>query len=144
MVVKKIRDNMYAIHMVKGEKMMSLLKEFAVQNSIGFAKISGIGAVCDVHLSVIKDGVYNPDKLPHKSLEIVSLQGNITLLNNSPFVHAHISLGETDGSYNIIGGHLVEATISLVGEIFVEVFDKEVTRSVDKETKMNTWDLENI
>jgi predicted DNA-binding protein with PD1-like motif len=49
--------------------------------------------------------------------EVVSLVGNISLRDGKPYVHIHVVVSFSDGSTK--GGHLIEAHISPIAEIFV-------------------------
>src|SRR4051794_6668603 len=59
-----------------------------------------------------------------KSFEILHCGGTISWEKDNkekPRVHAHIMLAENDGNGNAFGGHLLKGTISIVGEIIIEV-----------------------
>ena len=51
--------------------------------------------------------------------EVVSLIGNISLLDNKPVVHAHFAVGLSDGK--VEGGHMIEAYVSPTLELFITV-----------------------
>ena len=109
----------FKITLRKGDEIMSALLEFARKNNIKDAHFSGIGAI-DSGLF----GWYDLEKKADKKIvlngeaEIVSLLGSITPnAEGKPNVHAHISVALSDGSLK--GGHLFEAQISLVGQIYV-------------------------
>ena len=46
---------------------------------------------------------------------------------------------ETTFSYNTIGGHLISATISLTGEIFITQIDTAIERFHDENTGLNLF-----
>ena len=51
-------------------------------------------------------------------MEIVSMEGNIALgEDNKPLPHIHVCLA--DGSMNVHGGHLIEATVHIRAELIV-------------------------
>ena len=52
-------------------------------------------------------------------LELVSFEGNITLKDNQPFLHAHVVLSDHD--MNTFGGHLFETTIAAVESSLLEI-----------------------
>jgi uncharacterized protein len=108
----------FFVTMRKGDEIASGLTEFAEQNHIKSAHFTAIGAIDSGVL-----GWFDPDKRAYKKIvisqeaEILSLVGNITLENGKPFVHAHCTLGLSDGSTK--GGHLVEGRVSLSLQVFV-------------------------
>jgi len=109
----------FKITLRKGDEIMSALLEFAQKNHIREAHFTGVGA--------IDSGLFGWSDLEKKAerkivvdseAEIVSLIGGITTnAEGKPNVHAHISVAFGDG--NLKGGHLFEARISIVGQIYV-------------------------
>lgn len=49
------------------------------------------------------------------SLEVLSLQGNVSMKQGEPFVHLHVSLADHD--FTARGGHLFDARVSMVIEL---------------------------
>jgi len=62
-------------------------------------------------------------------LELISLEGNVTLKEGSPFVHAHVVL--SDHQMSTLGGHLFETTVAAVGEFFLREFDGDTHRELN-------------
>jgi len=89
---------------------------------------SGIGAArdCEIGYYDLESGTYRT-RLVEESCEIVSLTGNIARIDDEPVIHAHVALGLPD--FSILGGHLVEGTISVTGEIWIHGASLGVTRS---------------
>ena len=94
--------------------------------------LSGIGMLRDFEIAF-----YSRDKMEYvttrldEPVELLSFSGNISMRNNEPFFHLHVSLAKEDGS--AIGGHLEKATVhnTLEGAI-MEL--SEVKLSRDSET----------
>ena len=57
-----------------------------------------------------------------------------------PFPHLHVTLA--DVNFQLLGGHLNEAEISVTGELIVEPFSGVVERKIDQETGLNLLVLE--
>ena len=107
--------NSYFGSLCRGDDLMQELTRICRDEQITLGKFDGIGAA-----EKAKVGVYNQQKKEYqfneinKPLEIMSLNGNISLKDNEPFVHAHITLVDEHGA--IYGGHLTEGTIVFVCE----------------------------
>jgi predicted DNA-binding protein with PD1-like motif len=109
----------YRVNMNNGDEIISGLMEFAEKNHIKSAHFTGFGT--------ITKGVFRWSDPIHKSpttnevnseAEIVSLVGTIQSdAKGQPNVHGHMAVGLADGS--IRGGHLVEATVNALCEIYV-------------------------
>ncbi len=124
--------NNYFIHIEKDEKVMDTLTRFCESEGIDNAKISGIGAVKNTEI-----GAYDTIKKEYirkefsDVLELVSYEGNITLKEGKPFVHAHVVLSDHD--MKPYGGHLFETTVAAVGEFFLKKFDGNAFRELNED-----------
>ena len=133
-------NDTYIVRMFKGEEITQSLLQLSGREKITTAHVSGIGGVCDIELGFFDLEKKDYDHQKFNGLyELLNLSGNITLVDGSPFLHAHVTLG--DSSYRTIGGHLFKATISVTGEFFVTPLDIEVSRNYDAETQLKLMDL---
>ncbi len=120
------------VHVVRidpGEKIMETLLQYLSDKQDEFPSgfLTGIGAVSSCEIGWYDLGVEEyKTTVVDENCEIVTLMGNIAWIEGSPMVHAHISLGRKD--YTIVGGHLVEGTISVTGEIWLHKSPVKVTR----------------
>lgn len=114
-----------------GDEIISSLKRIAVSERIGLASIHGIGAVREAVLGYLDldQKQYLKRQIGSESMELVSLLGNMARLEGEPIVHCHVVLG--DREMRTFGGHLFEATASVTVEIFIRVFEGEVSRQFD-------------
>jgi len=74
-------------------------------------------------------------------LEILSCIGNISIREQEPFVHAHISVADEKGE--AFGGHVLPGCIIAVtgGElILIEAPDVKLQRKLDEKTKLYLWE----
>lgn len=124
-----------------GDEVIDSLKKLAVSERIGLASMTGIGAVHSAVLGYVDvdQKQYLKRQFGPESMEVVSLVGNLTRLDGEPFAHCHVVLG--DREMRTFGGHLFEATVSLTLEIFIRVFEGEVSRQFDPELGMNRMQL---
>ncbi len=122
-------DFIYIVRIDPGEKIMESLTTFLAgkKDLIPSGFLSGIGASssCEIGWYDLGDGEYKT-RLIEENCEITSLIGNIGWDGDQPIVHAHITLGKKD--YSIVGGHLVEGTISVTCEIYIHLARTTVNR----------------
>ncbi|MDP8267328.1 MAG: DNA-binding protein [Candidatus Tenebribacter davisii] len=132
---KKI-DNKFFIRIDPEEEIVSKLTEFCKNNSIKFGNISGIGAVNKVEIGLYDtlQKKYYSDEMSG-AFEILSINGNITSLNEQPYLHIHITFA--DSKHNAFGGHLNMAIVSATCEVIIEEFEGEIARSFDEEIGLN-------
>lgn len=120
-----------------GDEVMESLKKLALTERIGEASLSGIGAVRDVVLGYIdlNQKQYLKREFGPESMELVSLTGNLATLKGEPVAHCHAVIG--DREMRVYGGHLFQAVTSVTVEIFLRVFDGELTRQFDPDSGAN-------
>jgi len=131
--------NIFIIRLEKGEEIITTLSKFLSKKKISSAFFSGIGAV---EKAVI--GFYDLNEKKYfwrefMECEVVSLSGNVSILDDRPFIHSHVVL--SDISYNCFGGHLREATAGATLEIKLEMLDGKIARKFDTVTGLNLLDL---
>lgn len=130
----------YLIRLDIGEEIVSSILEFALKNNIAFAQVFAIGASNDILL-----GSFNPLKKVYqekhfkKDYEICNLTGNLTMVNDKPFLHAHITLA--DEHFECIGGHLNQAIVSATCEIMLYTCNERVNRVYETESRLYLLDL---
>jgi len=103
--------------------------------------LTGIGAVQEVKLGYFdtQHNQYQFKKI-NQALEIVSLSGNIALVDGEPMVHLHGVF--SDESFQVVAGHVKSATVSVTGELYLVTDDTTVKRLTDEKTSLKLWDLE--
>jgi predicted DNA-binding protein with PD1-like motif len=132
----KLSANEWLLRLDVGDEIMKSLLAFARESRLPSASFTGIGAVGE-----LKYGYFDLKAKKYRvaeesiSLEIVSLVGNITWLDDDPIVHAHIAVGFPD--MTVHGGHLVEGHISVTGEIFIRTYGVEIKRGKDERFNLN-------
>lgn len=135
MKVKRTETGFIAV-LDRGDEVIASLKKLAFAERIGIASFTGIGAVKEAVLGYLdlnrKD--YLKREFP-ESMEVVSLTGNIATGDGQTFVHCHAALG--DNRMQLFGGHLFQATVSVTVEIFLRVYEGEMTRQFDENSGAN-------
>ena len=120
----------YFVYIEKNERIMEKITQFCINNHISNAQLSGIGAVKDTEIGAFDVQSKNYIRKNFKSvMELVSFQGNITLKDNQPFAHAHVTI--SDHEMNTKGGHLFDATVAAVGEFFIRKIPNSVSRKLN-------------
>jgi predicted DNA-binding protein with PD1-like motif len=124
--------NGYLLVLKRGQPVIASLMALMEKEKLPGASISGIGAVQHTELAYynLEQKRYQYTKF-EPSMEVLSLNGNIGYFENKPVVHAHIALAGSD--YTVHGGHLKEADVSLILEIFITATTKPITREWNKE-----------
>ncbi len=129
----------YVLRPAFGTDLVKELQTFVQQEGINLAWISGVGAVVRANVRY-----YDQEKKEwldidlHKHLEVVSLLGNISLLNGEPIVHVHITLSDEEG--RCYGGHVGPDTIVFNMEILLNTLTgPPVTRKLDSDTGLTLW-----
>ena len=139
MKVKQI-DNVYVVRLEIGDEIFESLTTLSKQENIKAATVQGLGAVdkIDIGYYSTDDNIYHTTEY-NKQMEIISLNGNISVKNGEPYLHLHGAF--SDEKYSMIAGHLNKAFISITAEIFVTVLGGEIIRGVNKQTGLNVFDI---
>ena len=128
----------YVVRLEKGEELVESIKELAKKEDIMLGRVSGMGAVNRVEVSIY--GVETKEyfkKEINEEMEIVSLEGNIDRKDGEHILHLHTSVACED--CRVFGGHLHSADISVTAEIIIDVIDGELTKEFDEETGANLF-----
>lgn len=131
----------HILRLDKGEQLAPALQQFAKEQQVEGAWLSGLGATTQVTV-----GFYN---LPEQNYqwqtfnglyEIVSLQGNIARgPDGQPALHLHGVF--SDAAYQTIGGHVQDLVVGGTLELFVHRTYKSLGRKPDPQVGLNTLDI---
>ena len=126
----------YFLRLDKGEEIVESIMQIIKKENIKLATVTGIGATdrAKIGLFEIDSKKYHSEELTG-DMEILNLAGNISQLNEEPYIHLHIVLG--DRNYNARGGHLNYALISATGEIVIDTADGHINREFNEEVGLN-------
>jgi uncharacterized protein len=124
----------------KGDDLVGALTKICQDLGITLGEVKAIGAVSQARV-----GYYHQDTRQYewldlaRPLEILALEGNISLKDGKPFVHAHVML--SDGEGRAYGGHLAEGTIVFATEFVIQELkaDRSLDRQMDDETGLFLW-----
>jgi predicted DNA-binding protein with PD1-like motif len=133
-------DHRYQLRFMSGEKAIAALLDFCHAEEIGYAALSGLGAVSSVDLAYFNDETfeYETHKIDEQ-LEVIGLTGNITIKDGAPFAHVHATFGARDLS--VKGGHIMEMTVKPNLEIWLTRGTEEVVRLPDEDSGLHLMSL---
>lgn len=132
--------NGYIMRFFRDEEIMGALTKFCEEHNVTSATFVGIGATKHAVF-----GYYDLDAKEYvfktfgQLMEVVSMQGNVTLLDEKPFLHVHAAFGDTD--LTVYGGHVKEMTAGVTVEVHLTKHDKEVERKHDEGIGLNLFEL---
>jgi len=133
-------DHRYQLRFMAGEKAVATLLDFCRAERIGYAALSGLGAVSGVDLAYFNDETrkYETHEIDEQ-LEVIGLTGNITIKDGAPFAHVHATFGARDLS--VKGGHIMEMTVKPNLEIWLTRGTEEVVRLPDEDSGLHLMSL---
>ncbi len=130
----------YIISLKLGEKFNESFLIFCEKEGVNSAYFTAIGAVEQVELGFydLKNKSYS-FKLFENPMELVSMTGNVAMVDGKPFIHAHGVF--SDENFTTVGGHIKDAVAGPTIEIFLVKLDIEMTRKMDEEVGLKLLDL---
>lgn len=132
----KKTDREILIRLDDGDEIVSSLISICKKENIISALISGIGSARKAELAHYdtKEKKFNTKKF-EGMLEIVSMNGNISQMNDQPIAHLHICISKHD--YSTLSGHLLSAEVYPTCEIFLLPYSVKITKKHDDKTGIN-------
>lgn len=129
----------YLFKLPKGKDLLDSLADFCHDNQVKCGIVSVVGSVANATVGYYDQAKKKYDKkVINEPLELLNLTGNISIQDNRPMVHAHVTLADKD--YHVIGGHLMLGTKTYVCEAYVqEIVGEPKVRRMDKVTKLSLW-----
>jgi predicted DNA-binding protein with PD1-like motif len=129
----------YVIILAKGDEVMSGLTDFARQNKVTSASFTAIGAFSHATVAWFDDTRKEFRLIPiEQQVELVSMIGNIALVNDQPVVHTHVSVASSDGTMR--GGHVMNAFVFPTLELFMTVYPTPLHKESDEATGLKLID----
>jgi uncharacterized protein len=122
-----------------GADLLEGLTQIVREEHIRLGRVQGIGATTHAVVAYYDQNTrkYNPLEFPG-GMEILSLNGNVSLRDGKPFVHVHLLLGDPDG--RVIGGHLLPGTKLFACEVSIEELEgEELVRTFHEQTGLHLW-----
>jgi uncharacterized protein len=124
-----------------GDEILTELLRFAKEKNLSAAHFTAIGACERVTFAFFDLERKEYEKIPvNEQVEVMSLLGNIAVYDGEPKIHAHIVVGQRNGT--ALGGHLIDAVVRPTLEMFLTVSAEMIKRSLDETTNLPLIDLE--
>lgn len=112
-------DGRIVVSLERGESIRESVESLAGELEITAAKVSAIGALQDPELGAYELADKEYIRREFTGIwELLALEGNISLNDGEPFLHAHVSISGAD--FDVKGGHLFDARVGVVVEMFIE------------------------
>lgn len=134
-----IHNTFALIRIDRGENVFAEIEKVCSDQEWSAAQISAIGAVMNVEM-----GAYNLEQKQYvrkefKSIhELVNLQGNLSLKDNTPFLHLHGVIA--DEKLHTYGGHFFEMQCGVLVEVVIKPFsDLSLEREFVEEIGLAQW-----
>jgi uncharacterized protein len=130
----------FALVFDKDDDVVPLLLQFAEENNLHGARLSGIGAFQRVRLGYFDRDArkYQPISIDEQ-VELLSFIGNFARKDGKAKLHAHVIVGKRDGTAH--GGHLLEGHVWPTMEIMVVETPAYLQRTLDEGTGLALLDL---
>jgi predicted DNA-binding protein with PD1-like motif len=133
-------ERTYTVIFAKGDEIMSGLTEFAVREKLVAGHFTAIGALESARFGWFDRAQKAYRNIPiDEQVEMISLIGDVGLVNGVPQIHAHAAVGFPDGQMH--GGHVLEATVWPTLELFLTAYRKPLIKTHDAETNLFLFDL---
>lgn len=133
------KDGRILVNLERGDDLRPSLEGLATELGLAAARVTALGALEDPEL-----GSFDlPTKVYHKKVfpgiwELLSLVGNLSLVDGRPFLHAHVALSGHD--FRVFGGHLFEARVGVMVELFLDPYPTPLHRSFSEKVGLNQWE----
>ena len=110
------------IRLDRGSDLLQSLNEAAAELGIKAGTVQAIGAVSELVVGYFKQDEKRYTTIPFREhLEIGSALGNVSLKDEKPFVHMHVTATRESGE--TVGGHLMPGTRTFLIEAYFRALD---------------------
>ncbi|HKT25057.1 MAG TPA: PPC domain-containing DNA-binding protein [Terriglobales bacterium] len=140
LLVEENKLKTFALAFDKNDDVLPLLLQFAEENNISSARLSGIGAFQRVRLGYFdrERREYQPIEI-NEQVELLSFVGNLARSDGKAKLHAHVIVGKRDGTAH--GGHLLGGSVWPTMEVMVIETPAYLRRTMDESTGLALLDL---
>lgn len=131
----------FALVFDAGDEAAAGLAAFCRREGVAAAHFTAIGAFSGCVLGYFELDRKDYKRIPvREQVEVVSLVGDVALLDGEPKVHAHVVVAKSDGT--AVGGHLLEARVRPTLEVVLEESPAALRRTPNPEFGLALIDLD--
>ena len=135
-------EKTYAVIFGKGDELLSGLTEFAEREKLMGGHFTAIGALQSARFGWFDAAQKAYRDIPiDQQVELLTLIGDVGLVNGAPQIHAHGTVGLPDGQ--VRGGHLLQAIVWPTLEVFLTASPTALIKERDDETNLFLFKLDN-
>ncbi len=132
-------DNLI-IRLDPGDDILASLEAACQEHRITNAEITGLGSAESPTLAHYRrDTKKFTERRFDGIFEIVSLVGNVALIDGQSKAHCHVTVA--DAQMTVYGGHLVKGVCSATVELIVRPLPSAYTKQLDEEVGLKVWQL---
>lgn len=131
----------FVIRLEQGDDILKSLKRFADAKKVQAAFFEGIGSLYRAklgHYDFQDTKTYKYETFD-EDLEILTLSGNISTMNEKALPHAHATLGRRD--FSVLGGHLEEGSLANMAEVNLTIVPGKLEKAKDSKVGLNLLQL---
>lgn len=134
-----LRDHdKYLLRFDLSEEIIETLGKYCQREKITAGYFTAIGAAHEMDLGfydLVKKEYFTKTIKDRINLEIVGLNGNISLLQNKTAVHVHGIF--SDHKYHVFAGHIKRLVVSATCELVLVALHGKIERKFDQSTGLN-------
>ena len=129
-------NNTYVLRVEKGNDALEEVQKFCSENQITAGFFRAIGSTSRITISWydLEKKEYI-DKRMQETLEIVSLTGNVALLNGQAYIHAHGCF--SNEAMQTFAGHVKKLEVGATCEIVLEKLEGTMERTYSEDIGLN-------
>jgi uncharacterized protein len=140
MLYKKLGSG-FVLRLEQGDDILKTLREFANEHRLRACFFEGIGSLYRAvlgHYDFKGTKTYKYETFD-EDLEILTLSGNVSTMNEKALPHAHVTLGRRD--FSVIGGHLEEDSLANMVEVQMNKLPGKLLKAKDEDVGLNLLQL---
>jgi predicted DNA-binding protein with PD1-like motif len=131
-LINNDQQRTFAVILESGEEVLESLMEFAKEQKVSASQFTAIGAFSETVVGFFDFSLKDYKLIPLKTqMEVLTLNGDITIFNDQHKIHAHVVLGKEDGTAH--GGHLIKAIVHPTLEIILNESPVYLERQMNEE-----------
>lgn len=132
----KDKNHTHLVVLERGEEIVESLISYCDTHGIRSGWVTGIGALSEASLALYDSNSKQFQRKTIKAaLELLVLNGNISMLNDTIVSHLHAVM--SDDQMNSIGGHLDRAIVAATCEMKIEQLPFNTSRRFSDEIGLN-------